>query len=494
MKAYLIARVSTEDQIDAMPAQVSRLLDYARRRDFQYELIEIQESAYKGNREEFRAVLDKIAKAKEKVAVVFDKIDRLTRDSSGEEVRLLNKLCKAGAIELHFPSDNVTIHKDSPATDRMRLGMGIVVAQYYSDSISDNVKRRFEQKLRDGEWIGWAPFGYKNITKPDGKKWVDVEPVEAAAVKLIYESYADSNYPMSRIRERLKEEFGLKIGISQIDLILRNPFYIGEMSVKGELYPHKYERIIDEDVYERVKLKRAGYAVKPRRWAGLPYPYRGLITCSECGCLITFERKLKRQNQVYGHCTQSKGKHGAAYIVEDEFTKQLTGAFKSFHIPDDKYFEVSEMLKQKFEARQQNRDRELAKIDAEIEKYDKRIERVYEDHIDELIPTDLYERKFAEFREKQKLLRKRRKTFEQMAEYSFGTISNLLRLANKAPKIFKDSDFELKRSFLNMALSNIELDGNLLRWKLKKPFKMMAFCSENSNWLRGLDSNQRPSG
>ena len=34
-----------------------------------------------------------------------------------------------------------------------------------------------------------------------------------------------------------------------------------------------------------------------------------------------------------------------------------------------------------------------------------------------------------------------------------------------------------------MIVSNLELDSDLLRYKYKKPFDMMAFCNETSNWL-----------
>jgi DNA invertase Pin-like site-specific DNA recombinase len=178
MFAILIARVSTDDQKDALPGQVYRLEDYAKRNKYTYKLFQVKESAYKGNRYDFKVVLEKIMGYKDKVIVVFDKIDRYTRDSSSEEVRELQNLYRAGKIELHFPSDNLVIHQNSPATDIMRLGLGIVVAQYYSDAISDNVKRKLEQKLRDGEWIGKAPFGYVNTTLDNGKKWVESKRVQ----------------------------------------------------------------------------------------------------------------------------------------------------------------------------------------------------------------------------------------------------------------------------------------------------------------------------
>jgi|GEM_PF-5662570 len=89
MKAFLLARVSTDDQKDALPAQTYRLTEYAKRMNYEFDLTEIKESAYKDTRNEFKSIVDRIKDCKEKVIVVFDKIDRYTRDSSSEQVRIL---------------------------------------------------------------------------------------------------------------------------------------------------------------------------------------------------------------------------------------------------------------------------------------------------------------------------------------------------------------------------------------------------------------------
>jgi hypothetical protein len=62
-----------------------------------------------------------------------------------------------------------------------------------------------------------------------------------------------------------------------------------------------------------------------------------------------------------------------------------------------------------------------------------------------------------------------------------------LNLANSIEDLFLKANREQKRSILNLIISNLQLDGNLLRWKYKKPFEMMAFCSKNSTWLRIMD-------
>lgn len=489
MKAYLLARVSTDDQKDALPGQTFRLTEYAKRRGYDYELAELRESAYKGNRDAFKVVVEAIKSCNEPAIVVFDKIDRYTRDSSSEEVRALQTLYRTGKIELHFPSDNLFIHKDSPATDLLRLGMGIVVAQYYSDAISDNVKRRFEQKLRDGEWIGRAIVGYKNTLNAAGKKWIDIDAFKAEAVRTAFTMYASGTSSQREICKVWKRDFEIKVGCSQMDLILKNPFYCGEMRVKGKLYPHKYDTIISRELFDQAQDVSNGYKVKPHRWGGLPYSYRGLIKCSDCGCKITFEKK--KGLYVYGHCTQSKGKHGAKYVLEDKLTSQLATVFESIKIPAEAYSQVSDALRVSHEDKKRMRDTTLATLDVEIEKYQGRTEKVYEDYLDEKIPESLYQRKFDEYREAQKSLENKRINIEQIEDDYYGTVTHLLRLSKNATKLFEKADPEQKRSLISIVLSNLRLDGDLLRWELKKPFDTMAFCSENSNWLRQLGSNQR---
>lgn len=483
MKAYLLARVSTDDQKDALPAQSYRLIEYAKRRGYDFSLTEIREIAYKGDRNAFKSVVEQIEKHSEPVIVVFDKIDRYTRDSSSNEVRILQNLYRAGKIELHFPSDNLYIHKDSPATDLLRLGMGIVVAQYYSDAISDNVKRRFEQKLRDGERIGVAPVGYKNTTTSAGKKWVDIDPLKAEAVREAFTLYATGNSSLREIAKKWRDEYGMDVGSSKIDQVLKNPFYYGEMRVKGELYPHKYDTIITRQLFLDVDRVAKGFKVKPRRWGGLPFAYRGLINCAECGCRVTFEYK-KAKKYIYGHCTQYKGRHSTKYVNEDELTQQLVEALKAIEIPKDAYSAVSDALRASHEDKRSMRDSTLHAIEAEIEKYQKRIERVYEDYLDEKIPEELYKRKFEEFRTKQKSLQNKRVNIEQVEDDYYGTVSHLLSLSRNAVKLFEKANPEQKRSIINLTLSNLQLDGDQLRYKYKKPFDTMAFCSKNSNWLR----------
>ena len=173
MEAILLARVSTEEQKEAgnsLPAQQSRLHTYTKQRNLTLtqEFI-FDESAHKEHRKEFDKVIKYIEGTKETIALCCDKVDRLTRDFL-VGLPELERFRREGKIELHFPSDNLVLRQNSPSTDLFHFNIAVSLAQYYSDSISDNTKRAFEQKRKNGEITGAPPIGYNSVPTNEKKR------------------------------------------------------------------------------------------------------------------------------------------------------------------------------------------------------------------------------------------------------------------------------------------------------------------------------------
>ena len=489
MKAFLIARVSTDDQADALPAQVYRLKDYALKHEFEYELFEIKESAYKGDRQQFNEILSLVFKTTEPIALIFDKVDRYSRDVSSEEVRILNSLCENGKIELHFCSDHLVINQSSSAGEHFMLAMNTATSAYYSRSISDNVKRRNEQLRRDGYYTGKAPLGYLNVTK-DGKKWIDVDPFTSLAVKDAFRMYGTGSFTLLDINKHWREKYNLKSPLSTVDKVLKNPFYYGVMRIKDTLYDHRYETLIDKSAFDAADAVRSGYRSKPRNVAGIPFAYRGMITCAKCGCLITFE--IKKGKYIYGHCTQMKGRHEAPYLTEAAITSQLTEMFKSFALTDEVCEKILAELTRGNANLESGNEVKKVVLNAEVMRYKQRLDRMYEDRLDGKIDNELYDRKSLEYRNNIENLKTQLSTLELSGIVDIQSVSNLLNVSKNAYKTFQKADIHEKRELLEMVHSNFSLDGTQLRWKLKRPYELMAFSNNNSTWQGYVESNHDP--
>ncbi|MFC1626841.1 recombinase family protein [Patescibacteria group bacterium] len=488
-KAITISRISEKpkEKGNSLPAQTERLKNYCERKGYKIiEQFSYDESAYKKNRRGFDEILDFVLNQKEIVAVCFDKVDRLSRNVFDKRVSELYEKALRDEVELHFPSDGQIINSKISATEKFQFSISLGLAKYYSDAISDNVKRAQEQMLRSGIWAGKAPYGYRNITKPNDTKWITVEAFEAQVVEKMYEWYSTSAYSMNLIRNEIKKVFNLDFSKSRIDHILKNPFYCGTMIYNKQKYPHNYDRVITQGLFDKVQGVKAGHHKMSFKYAGLPFLYRGLIKCADCGCMITPEKKTKKSGQIYHyyHCTQYNGKHGAQWLREEDLTKQFAEAFNGLQMPDEVLEDITEALKNTHKNKSDFHETMLKQHQTNYKKYQNRIEEMYEDKLDGSITKSFYEEKRNEYRAKQDEINKKMMKLKFADEEYYLTSEYMLKLASRASELFESSEPMEKRLLLKMTLQNLALDGKKARFDWIKPFDTIALYASRSSWLR----------
>ena len=198
-KFFLYARKSTEDeerQVMSIEAQLAELVDFAKR-----ESIEITEkfieskSAKKPGREIFNEMIQKIYGSKEPVGILAWHPDRLARNSvDGGQVIYLIDIGKIAS--LRFP----TFWFEPTPQGLFMLQVAFGQSKYYSDNLSENVKRGIRQKLRRGEWPGLAPFGYVNNPKT---RTIEPDQMKARVIKKAFEEYAQGRHTLLSLGERL---------------------------------------------------------------------------------------------------------------------------------------------------------------------------------------------------------------------------------------------------------------------------------------------------
>jgi len=320
-KAVILARVSTQKQekegLSLKDIQLPVLRDYARDKGSTVEQeFVFSETADNKIRKKFDEMVDYVKTNEDIKAIVAYRVDRITRNFrdavSIDDLRLnFNK-------EIHFVHDRLVISKGTIGRDIQDWDTKVYLAKQYLNRLKEDATYSASTMLRNGLLPGKAPYGYRNIIQQDKKKWVVPEPVETTVVQKMYEWYGTECSSLLKIKDMVKETFNLNFSNGYVDFILKNPFYCGTMLYDGEQYPHGYERIIPRELFDKVQAIKNGYMKKHSKFAGLPYLYRGLIQCADCGCLITPEKK--KGKYVYYHCTEYNGKHGAKWVREEELT------------------------------------------------------------------------------------------------------------------------------------------------------------------------------
>jgi site-specific DNA recombinase len=497
MKAKIIARVSTEEQREAgnsLPAQITRMETYCKRYDFIItDSFSFDESAYKVKREEFDAILESIINTKEKIAVCFDKVDRFSRNIFDKRVAVLYEMAVADKIELHFVSDGQVINSNMNAGDKFAFGMKLGLSKYYSDAISDNVKRALEQKRRNGEWASKAPIGYLNATDPiSKKKYVMVNPNNSHLIQLIFTLYATGNYSMETIRtmvteQGLRSDKGFKLSKSMIEHILGNSFYCGYAVTKTiGRYPHKYPRLIEEDLWNTCNEKRLGKRTKPCNDTRKNFIFGGLLNCALCGCSLSPE--IKKGRLIYYSCTNSKKICKRIYVPEKILLDRVYEILEAFEgISEDVQETLLIQLRENTEAGVEYHKNQVERIQSEYKKIKDKDNNLLEMRLenDSSITKEVYDKKHQEYYDKLQQLNIELEEHTKANHDYQNTISMVFSLCRRAKAIFDSSEPNEKRAFINYLFQNPTVNEKTPCFAMRSPFNLVLELSSSPIGLRG---------
>ena len=508
MKAIAIARVSTEEQKDAgnsIPAQFVRMENYCKHKVFSLSetgKISFDESAYKKDRKNFDKFLDALVEEskKQKIAVCFDKVDRLSRNIFDKRISKLYEMAVADIIELHFVSDGQIINNQMSAVQKFQFGMSLGLAKYYSDAISDNTKRGLETKRRNGEWTaGKVPLGYKWSRDENDNPIVVIDHEKAHLIRKAFELYSTGLHSVADIIEILHKE-GLrsftkgKVALTTMFNSLSNPFYYGQpRSQKYGLYPsfHEYGNIICKELFDKcqeVKRKKNHNIFKSVAKA---FVFQGLLTCQNCGCAYTPELHIKKSGLrlVYYSCTNGKKICKRQYINENTLLKPILADLRKLSKLDDKVME--RLVKELRKASEQEiayQKSQIKRITTEIDRLRIKKDNLIEMFIDPSnfnrmsITKDEYDKKLQNISDLQQT--KSIELEEHLrADTDYKTaIATVFSVAKRAEEIFLSSEVEEKRQLLNFLLQNPVVNGKNLYYTMKSPFNVLLNIDTVTDW------------
>lgn len=487
-KAVILARVSTlrqeKEGLSLKDIQVPELRAYAKKIGFDVvkEFVFSESADYK-IRKKFNEMIDFVKQNEDIKVIISYRVDRITRNY--RDAVKIDELRLDYGKEIHFVYDHLVINKDSVGRDIQDWDLKVFLAKQYLNRLKEDAINSAKFKLSKNELPGKAPYGYRHIKREDNSKWIVIEQSEAEIIEKMYEWYSTGSYSMLEVKNKVKEVFGLKFSKGKVDFVLKNPFYCGTMIYDEQEYPHNYDRIISQELYDKVQEVKAGYNKKHYKFAGLPFLYRGLIRCADCGCIITPERKIKKSGRTYHyyHCTQYNGKHGAEWLTEDDLTKQFASAFERLQVPEDVVEDITETLKSSHKAKSDFHKNLLTRYQTDYQRYEERIEKMYEDKLDGSITESYYDKKRKEYRLNQKSIENKMSKLRFADEEYYLTSEYILKLASNASKLFESSEAHEKRLLLKMSLQNLLLKGKKAQFDWIKPFDKIAFYTSRQSWL-----------
>lgn len=242
---------------------------------------EYQDAAKTGtnaNRPGYQLMLAEVSKLKPNALILW-KTDRLGRDRF-ELVDAKRRIREAGCrLEL--------IAKMSPTDDPESVlfeGIAESFAEYYSRTLSVNIKRGMDYNAAHALYNGHKVFGYAG--KPHES--YEVDPVTGAAVRKMFADYA-SGKSMKEVCDDLnaagfRTVKGGEFGVKTMSRILKNRRYVGEYNESGVVIPDGMPRLVDDAMFQAVQTR----LLENRKRTGTSrYWLSGKLYCGKCGAPVT---------------------------------------------------------------------------------------------------------------------------------------------------------------------------------------------------------------
>ena len=490
----ILARISSEkqDKEFSLPAQVSRLKEYATRRQMtvlrEFVLVE---SSTVGDRKQFLECI-KYCTANH-AALIIDTIDRAQR--SFMEIPLLEKLRRAGKLEIHFCRENIVVHSKSSASEILMWHQGVMMAEAYSLHFKENVRRSISTKVLRGEYPGRGPLGYINIRTPDNRSDIILDDGRAPLVKQLFIEYSHGNMSLKSLINYaydigLRTETGGKLAKSHIHKIITNPFYYGVARWGEYKFEHKYPKLIEKSLWDCCNAILSGKNMHAAtRWGSIDYLYRGLIRDYYTNRIITTERKKNKYN--YLMAWNAGGRHVA--INEDIVTGQIYKILQQIQVPRAAVADVADYLKTAKENEAAFHRRVISELNADLQTAQRRKQNLLNLYLDGKIDDATYSEKDSELRDKCLEIRNKLSAHQYCDDNTNDIIVSIFNAtSNVADNFIKSSEVAARRNIIKSIFRTLILRDGTLCYDLNFPFNVLYKNTENNKWRALQDSNLRP--
>ena len=256
--------------------------------------------------------------------ILFTRWDRFSRNTANAYymITLLGKM----GIEPQAIDQPLDI---SIPENKVLLAMYIVTAEVENDRRSLNVKQGMLRAKREGRWMGLAPFGYINVSMPNGSKTIVPYEPQATLVTKAFEMLPEAVSVRAAYRELRK--MGIRYSLSSFFIMLQRPVYCGKIRIGQSTdqqsmdIPGIHQPLVSEELFNLVQARIRHPEKRYSKQTVNPIlMLRGFLYCPLCSNKLTGSgSKGHSKRYFYYHCTRQCRYRIRADMVNENFIHQI---------------------------------------------------------------------------------------------------------------------------------------------------------------------------
>ena len=406
----------------------------------------------------FKRLLDDAAKGQFDVVVVHT-LDRWSRNLR-VQLEALAILTKHG---VGFVSISESIDY-STASGRLQGQILGSFAEYFSESLSNHIKKGVGERARQGLHLGAVPFGYALCSaegcEPEHQSGVHPVEAEAKAIRHLFRAYASGTTTCvqqaawmnnqgfrTRNRHQFNEESAQERYFTNASVrgILHNPFYAGKVKHRDEVVDGAHKGLVSWDMYEHVQALLRRNAGRSRTLQPKPardYLLKGIIRCAHCG-MPMWAQTYANGNRYYREHRGSRGEGAcinAGGSVKCEVVDEQVGRFiERLVLPEDWLEATLERISL--------RD-EVARVRAGREQLQEKLKRLGRAYVDNLVDEADYQRHKAQLEF----------DLASLVVPEADAVAEAGRLVQRLPELWARADLSERRRLLLTVLDAVYVD------------------------------------
>ncbi len=220
-------------------------------------------------------------------------------------------------------------------------------------------------------------------------------------VTRLFQLFATGNYSgwelagIARHEGLVFRKSGAPIPRATIYKIFRSRIYTGDFDWNGRTYRGIHVPLVPKELWERVQEILDRRFAKRHRKVKHDFAFSGLIDCGHCGCSLVGE--LKKGRYVY-YCSKAKGKCPEPYTREEIFEEKFAQLLRGLTFDDEVMQWVTSALRESQRDEAAYHQLALARLRAEYDRLQARLEAMYVDKLDGRVDSTFFERKAPEWR------------------------------------------------------------------------------------------------
>ncbi len=486
-------RVSTKEQAErdgdpegySIPAQRSANLRKAEELGASVvaEFVDRGESARSADRPQLKAMLAFVREQPVNYVIVH-KVDRLARNRM-DDVEI-NLALRAAGVTLVSVSESI----DETPSGMLLHGIMSSIAEYYSRNLATEVVKGMSQKVKAGGTPSRAPIGYLNVREitADGRevRTIAVDPERAPLVTWAFEAYATGEWTLSSLAAEL-EARGLvtrpsprraskPLSESQLQTVLRSPYYTGFVAWGGALHPGRHETLTTpqlwQDVQDMMDRHRAGEKTRKH-----PHYLKSTLYCGTCRSRMVITHSKNKYGRIYPyfvclgrHAKRTTCQRKAVLITDVEAA--VADYYRHLELPLELREQIAATLTAELVVTRQEGERERLSLAAHIRRLHNEQAKLLQAHYADAISLDVMRSEQARITRGLAQAEERLTALDSSHDKVIGNLQRALDLAGDCGRAYAEAPDDIRRAMNQALFTAIYVeDDQHVRGELAEPFK-----------------------